>query len=94
MLFSDLHGNDAALERLLQRETGLVLSAGDVLGRSGSWTQAPEGSPFWTSVRQPTRLELALEHRYLIQIGSLGEPLAANLPTHLSWDDSWVEWHP
>jgi predicted phosphodiesterase len=186
VLFSDLHGNDSALERLLQQETGLVLSAGDVLGRSGSnqrclemmrersipsvqgnhelrmlnfyresledwaaewvaswpmelvdervlvthtlfenhdfidieltehvdkllarrglvftghqhlpgyWTQAPEGLPFWTSVRQPTRLELVLEHRYLIQIGSLGEPLAPHLPRYLSWGDSWVEWH-
>lgn len=36
VLFSDLHGNDAALASLLEQETGTILSAGDVLGRSGS----------------------------------------------------------
>lgn len=186
VLFSDLHGNDQALQALLEREPGTVISAGDVLGRAGSnqkclemmrerkiasvqgnhelrmlnlyeagledwasswvrswpmefvdpdtlvthtlfenhdfidlelpeqvrtllfrrtlvftghqhlpgyWTQPAGAEPFWTSVPSPVRLELEPESRYLIQVGSLGEPLANELPRYLAWDRGWVEWH-
>ncbi|MBN9415869.1 MAG: metallophosphoesterase family protein [Candidatus Eremiobacteraeota bacterium] len=186
VLFSDLHGNDQALERMLERESCTVISAGDVLGRSGSnqkclelmrerkiasvqgnhelrmlkmyqsgleswaadwvrswplelldedalvthtlfenhdfldielpehvhklllrrplvftghqhlpgyWTLQPGAEPFWSSVRVPACLERKPDVRYLVQIGSLGEPMAQSLPRYVSWDEGRIEWH-
>lgn len=184
-LFSDLHGNHRALEALLEREPGTVISAGDVLGRSGSnqkclelmqaravvsvqgnhelrmiqgysptleewalkwirrwplellddqalvthtlfenhdfwdieqpeqaqrllarrplvftghrhrpgyWLQRGSHAPFWTSVLEPRVLTLETDCRYLIQIGSLGEPKAAGLPRYLAWRENHIQW--
>lgn len=191
ILFSDLHGNDSALRRLLERESGRVVCVGDVLGRAGSnmaclelmrqrqipsvqgnhelrmldsiyrpgledwaadWIRAwpmelideealvvhtlleiseggvdfynidlPEHAeqllrrrprvftghlhmpgywrwneqepPRWTTVRAALRVELEPSHRYLFQVGSLGEPVAEHLPRYLAWHDGRVvEW--
>jgi hypothetical protein len=48
--------------------------------------------PTWNPVTEPSELIFAPEHRYLVQIGSLGEPERPEHPRYLVWTDQGIEW--
>jgi len=78
------------VHRLLQRRP-LVFTGHR--HRPGFWRQSGGQEAVWTAVNGPTQLQLEAGSRYLIQIGSLGEPKANHLPRYLSWHESFIEWH-
>ena len=58
----------------------------------GYWEWQPFGEPTWHPVLRPRVLELNPDFRYLIQVGSLGEPEGPELPRYLLWEEQRIEW--
>ena len=57
----------------------------------GWWEWDGVSAPVWHSVYRPTVLQLQPERRYLIQLGSLGEPRDEHHPNYVVWTPAQVE---
>jgi hypothetical protein len=77
--------------KLLLRRRPLVFTGHIHL--PGYWCWEPFGEPVWKSILEPTAIDLHPDFRYLIQVGSLGEPEGPDLPRYLTWENRRVEWH-
>ena len=89
VLFSFIR-QPAQVERLLRRRP-LVFTGH--IHDPGYWEwDLKSGALTWHPVSGPFELTLAAGKRYLVQIGSLGEPIAPEYPRYLVWDESQVEW--
>ena len=56
------------------------------------WWALRWGRPAWHPATPGTRLELLSGRRYLINVGSLGEPNTPTSATHVLWDGGSVVW--
>jgi predicted phosphodiesterase len=55
------------------------------------WRPSHEERPVWTHARPETTLELA-EGRYIVDVGSVGEPVRDGDPRYVVWDGERVVW--
>lgn len=58
----------------------------------GYWQLLPEQDPLWVMAAPDLRLEFDGESRYIVDVGSLGEPLRSDHPNHLLWDAQGATW--
>lgn len=85
--YYDIEQPDQA--RQLLRRRPLVFTGHIHLPGWWEWDRVRE--PSWHSVHAPTVLRLEPERRYLVQLGSLGEPRAAHHPNYVVWTPGQVE---
>ncbi|MCA9797297.1 MAG: metallophosphoesterase family protein, partial [Candidatus Eremiobacteraeota bacterium] len=58
----------------------------------GYWQQENRQEPSWIPATPELRLEWEPGVRYLIDLGSLGEPIREDHPNYVIWDDTGVTW--
>lgn len=56
------------------------------------WWELGASRPQWTSASAGQRLDWAPDTRYIVDVGSLGEPYRPNDPRWVVWDDTGVTW--
>lgn len=56
------------------------------------WWEKRQGPAVWTSAETGIRLEWKRGSRYIVDVGSLGEPLLPGDPRWVSWDERGVTW--
>jgi hypothetical protein len=85
--YHDIHSPEQV--KILLRRRPLVFTGH--IHQPGYWEWEAFGEPQWLPVFEPRRLRLEPEHRYLIQVGSLGEPELPSHPRYVAWKHD-VEW--